>query len=384
MAIGLPRKKMYFKLLKKEDELGSCFFWNEILVIYKGSGIDNLNRAFDIKLIDLDNFSGCEDSVKPIYQVDNIRGTYLMSFKNGYVSIGDEERTCISLESGERIISNKDSSVPIYWNRKGGGVVSGLVENNKYYCQLSGHYGKTGCDIYCLENKRIIGNVDTDFISINFQYGDMIGGIRKSDNFAIFSLSKNKFIFELDTFKYFSVRCEERKRFIIRTYDHKVCLALFDSIVIIDLTLLKVVVHVNCLANEEINKLSEKYNSSKSTLRITDIHFSEDSVILSGGRRISYVMSINIKNGGFVRWVRQFFDPLAINYIGGDLAFGIIENVPVGWDVYSGEIIWKGNSKCYGNRVHIGGNWVAFSAFYSGPIHCYKWKRIYLSPHRSI
>jgi hypothetical protein len=374
IEVGLPRKKRYFDLLTENDINGNCFLDCSILYLSKWDCSIEDSPSYQIKVINLNVFDGNEKSHPFI--IESSTDTYDACSVDGYIYLSSEYSCILEKGSQKVLFSEKEDEIPSDW----AAIRGGIIRDNNYYRWVD-RKDNIKIDIWNIADKKILGRFDIDLKNASFVGDSLMGGTRPNGNFAIFSITENRNIFELDSQKYFN--CIPAHQIHFAQSGNKLALACNDSIVVLDLGELEVIKHINCLQHEAIQAVIQQYNSKESKLAVSEISFAENVVIISGGRRISYVMCIDIVNEHKpIRWVHTGFDDNHTKYIGGDLIFGIEDSRPVAWDVYTGEMVWQASAGTIANCIQIGDGWVVYSQI-SGYIQCFKWTKPYISPHRS-
>lgn len=374
MNIGLPRKKRHFDLLTSDSVSGNCFLdGNKLyLSIWDYTNIDEPKCA--AKVLDLDNFDGDINNYPSFFLGTNEDFTFIPV--EDYVFCSSEWSMILDRKKYQVIFSETEHKIPDDWEEYGG-----VIKNGFYYRRVSDEKSKR-IDILDISNTNIINQIETDIKNIVFVADELIVGTRPNGNFAIFSISKNEYIYELNSEQYFN--CTPSRDIKFSYSDNKIALSCNGIVVVVDVQELEVIHHIHCLETETMKNTFEKYrryDALESNFSIENISFADNRIIVNGNKFFTYVACIDLTlDSENIKWVFKEWDPTYSHYIGGDLVFGIEDSRPVAWDVFSGEMVWQASAGTIANRIQIGDGWVVYSQL-SGYIQCFKWRKPYLSPH---
>ena len=378
MQVGLPRKKRHFDLLNRQDINGFAYLEQTklYLSIWDYSNIDNPRNH--LKIIDLNTFDGNEDS-EPVL-IDNAQEGFRALPTDKFIYLlASEARGCIIDKKTFKQLFADCNELAQGWVKS-----SGEIYNDKFYRWVDNKEHQK-IEIIDISSKKIIGSIECDIQSGQLVPGrifidDLIIGTRPNGNFAIFSIKDNQYVYELDSEQYFD--CIPSRDIKFAYSENQIALACNGIVVMIDIENLEVTHHIHCLQHQSIQEAINQYNSNELKLPINDISFAENRIVVSGGRRISYVMCLDLTNKTApIQWVSIGFKDNHTAYVGGDLIFGIYKSRPVAWDVFSGEMVWQASAGTITSRIQIGDGWLVYSQA-GGYIQCFKWNKPYISPHR--
>jgi|GEM_PF-3415516 len=376
LRVGLPSKKRKYDLLTADDVAGDCYLEGAYLYVLYYNYINDENSSTYVKLIDLNNFNGSEEQVENLSFHSNISANSIRLGEDCLILAG-RRNFIIKKSTGATLLDEYGDTISDFWQKSG----SCFIHEGLYYRPLNILKPEEGIDVYDLGSRSIVKHLDVDVQNPRILNKYLFAGVNNRNNLCIYSMKDGGLVFELQTEEYFSGFDSGRLRF--EHYGDVLAVACGGAVVALDLNKLEVVKHVECLSEEIIQKAIIEYNTNESTFSISGISIFGDLIFVFGGRRVSFLMCIDISDFSFpVRWVNVGMKKILAKYSGGDVLFAIKDSRPVAFDAYNGELIWEASAATIANKIQIGDTWVVFSQL-SGEFQCFKWTKEYISPCRN-
>jgi hypothetical protein len=382
VKVGVPRKKRYFDINSDSQGGGSCFINSNVLYVhYCFYNLETDAKSTSIKKFNLDIFSGNENDGEELY-FDKEDSVPFVCDYGDYILLVDDKNKVFDKKSLNVILSESKEQFS-----SGYGVsFNCFIIDNGFYRQLDREKPELGYDVIDLPSKIVVKHLDVNLEWPKNIDGRFIVGLNTANKVEIFSIDENKAMCQLDGRQYFDHDADlEPGRIKYALSDSRLAIGYRGVVLIVNLENFSVLQTIDCFKFDEFLAVYEEENGLPNipSSYIEGLVFFENTLLIHGGPRLSFLMSINLHDPENLNWVLATYYLDAIRYVGGDLIFGIDGGRPVAWDFYTGEKIWEASAGTIGNKIQIGDGWVVVDAN-AGYIQCFKWKKPFISPHRPV
>lgn len=375
MGGGIPNKKFEFRLAEKNCDYARCLLSGSDLYVWYERVVDG-GVVGCIKKFSLNDFSG-EGDID--YDFSHVFGA--CSYLSGFDRVFSIHGGCNAvLKKGDASFLYSESDMDVSSNGWASYGYNFVLNGLYYRCvDMLGDRSK-GYDAVDLEDGKVVGHIDLDIECPRIFKDDICVGLRASGSFAGYSITRQQYIFQVDTLKE-HYNCDVQKVRVAYAND-SVAILCGNTVILVDIERQCAIKEIKYTNNFPVLSAAASSGIDQSRLFASDIDFDGSYIVLLCGTPLRRCMVVLDISSDTCLWAMDQGE-INIAQIHGDMIYGSVDKRPTAWDKYSGEKVWEASVRlpCY--EIQIGSNWLVYYQE-GGHIACYRWKKPYISPHRPI
>ncbi|WP_143518067.1 hypothetical protein [Pseudomonas sp. PIC25] len=378
MLPGIPAKKSRYQPKNiSRCAVSTYLLGAELYVLYSGNEDPAFGQSSFLKRVDLNKFNGDIRELPNIYSREvNVAGSRQLHIDDDALIICGAQPEIINLNELTSLYSEAEGCLSIEWN------TYGWLHywNGKIYRGYDYHAPERGVSIVDAEAKRIVQHLDLDIRYAGPWRGELMCGQRANGNFAIYSLLEQRYICELSLECYRFDNSERRIAASICVDDRAYVLA-GDTLLLIDIASGRLLREVKYLQLAALKNHMQAERLSLEQACASRMSVCGSGVVLALYSVGGYALYLDLSRDDSMVWFWSEGRKVTALNTPGDLVYGLSDSTPMAWDKYTGEIVWETNQPTATKIIQIGDQWLVLSQF-TGYLHCYHWKKTYISPHR--
>lgn len=378
MLPGLPpRKGAFGSSPLSECAISTCLSGAELYVLYSCNDNSDLGAGSFLKKVDLNSLDGNLQDQPNIYSSEvTTAGPRILHKSNEALVICGAMPEIIGLDGVSRLYSEAEGLLNIDWKP------SGWLHyrEGRVYRGYGYHVPEMGVDVINADTRSIVQHLDLDIRYSGPWQGDFMCGQRSNGRFAVYSLNEQRYLFEL-SLESCRFRSPEKRVNASTCVDGRAYVLAGDTLLLIDIASGQLLREIRYLQLEALqaHMQAEKLRYEHACASLISV--CDSGVVLTLSTVYGYALYLDLSLDDPYVWFWSEGRSVVARNCPGDLIYGQSNDLPMAWDKYSGEVVWRSTRPVATNTIQVGDQWLVYSQL-AGFIECFHWKKTYISPHR--